>query len=766
MKFYFVKGAFSLFLSTLFLSSVIAQERYSISGTIRNATNGEVLIGANIYVVHADRGTVTNNYGYYSITLGAKDSIGITYSYLGFEPVIKKVYLSQDRVINVEMLPTAHALGEIVVLSGQSDENVSRPQMGVVDIPSTKIKELPAILGEPDVLKVVQLLPGVQSGNEGTTGFHVRGGSADQNLVQLDEAVVYNPNHLFGLFSAFNTRAINNVSLIKGGFPAQFGGRLSSILDINMKEGNMKKFGLEGGIGLISTQLTVEGPIKKDEASFILSGRRTYFDWLVKPFLSPSVRTNYAFYDFNGKVNWRISERDHVLLSFFRGNDDALYSQDGIEYNIFFGNQTGTLRWNHIFGPKLFLNTSLIVNKYDQNIAALQDNSFSRVVSSINDINGKMEFQFYPNPSHRVRFGVHFLDHAFRSAGDTRGGNLNNPEIKQDSIPRKDAEEFAIYLNDEVAFSKKFSASWGLRVPGYLSKEANYFRIEPRISLKMHVKEQSSLKASYTMMNQFLHLIPSSTASVPTDIWIPSSKQTRPQRSQQLALGYFQNFSNNEIESSLEVYYKTMDNQVLFKEGNQLIQTLDVDDLLVYGKGWSYGAEFFLKKKYGRFTGWAAYTLSWTYQQFDRLNFGKKFPFRYDRRHDLSLVSSYELNKKWLLAGTFVFSSGNTFTVPTGRTHVNHGGSLFEGNYFIYTGRNNARLRPFHRLNISATLRKERKIFGHNYHSELVFSFYNIYSRQNPYFIYFRIDPLTDKPTARQVSLLPIIPSITYNFKF
>ncbi len=759
----------TVILSSLLISDFAqAQNRFSISGTLRAAETGEALIGANIQILNTNEGTTTNNYGFYSITPEALDSLGIIFSYLGYESVIKKVYLDGDIQINLELQSVVSALDAVVVKADQNDDNVSRPQMGVVDIPSDKIKELPAILGEPDVLKIVQLLPGVQSGNEGTTGFHVRGGGADQNLVQLDEAVVYNPNHLFGLFSAFNTRAINNVSLIKGGFPAQFGGRLSSILDISMKEGNKKKFGVEGGIGMVSTQVTVEGPIIQDEASFIVSGRRTYFDWLIKPFLPKKIKTNYTFYDFNAKINWRLGPKDHVFASAFRGNDDAFYSQDGIEYNIFFGNETATLRWNHIFGPRLFLNTSLIFNHYDQKVAAIQDNALSRVVSSISDINGKMEFQYYPNTKHKIRFGLHLLDHEFKSTGDTQAQSGFNPglEIGDGNIPRKDVNEFALYFSDEMVLNETISTSWGIRLPGFVSKDADYYHIEPRVSLKTQLTPHGSVKASYTMMNQFIHLIPSSTAAVPTDIWIPSSRQTRPQRSQQVALGYFQNFYQNEIESSVELYYKTMDNQVLFKEGNQLIQSLDVDNLLVYGKGWSYGAEFFLKKKRGRFTGWAAYTLSWTNQQFDQLNFGRKFPFRYDRRHNLSLVASYNLSKKWLLSSTFVFSSGSTFTVPNGRTHISHGGSLFEGNYFIYEARNNARLHPYHRLNFSVTYRKDRRILGKEYDSELVLSLYNVYSRANPYFVYFQIDPRTDKPTARQVSLLPIIPSLSYNFKF
>ncbi|MCB0595759.1 MAG: TonB-dependent receptor [Lewinellaceae bacterium] len=743
-------------------------QNYTISGTLTDATTGEALIGANVFVTSLQKGTTTNTYGFYSLTIPKMDSLGIAFTYVGYTAQVKKAYLNQNIKLDVELMPGVGLLDEVVVSGARNDDNVARPQMGVVDIPTEKIKELPAILGEVDVLKVVQLLPGVQSGNEGTTGFFVRGGNADQNLVQLDEAIVYNPNHLFGLFSTFNTRAINNVTLIKGGFPAQYGGRLSSILDISMKEGNNKRVGVEGGIGLVTSQLTAEGPLKKEKASFIVSGRRTYFDWMIKPFLSSRIQTNYSFYDLNAKVNWQLGPRDRVFLSGFKGQDDATYIEDGIEYNVLFGNTTGTLRWNHIFGQKLFLNSSFIVNEYDQNISALQDNSFTQVVSGIKDVNGKMEFQYFPNPDHVILFGAHYLDHTFRSSGTTeaQSGTDPSPGIDEGAIPVKYFDEFAIYVNDEMRLSERFSASLGIRAPGFFSDEASYYKIEPRASVKMALNSTSSLKASYTMMNQFLHLVPSSTASVPTEVWVPSTERTRPQLSTQYALGYFRNFQENGWESSLEVYYKDMKNQVLFKEGNQLIETLDVDPLLTYGKGWSYGAEFFLRKNQGRFTGWLSYTLSWTNQKFEELNFGNTFPFRYDRRHNLALVGTYQLSKRWSLSGTFVFSSGNVYTVPVGRIGVFHGGTLFEGNYFVYEERNNVRMNPYHRLDLSASHKREWRLFGKDLTSEWVFSVYNSYSRLNPYFVFFEVDPGTGQPKAKQVSLLPIIPSITYNFKF
>ncbi len=746
----------------------VTQESHTINGTLTDAETGEFLIGATIYITTTRDGTTSNTYGFYSLTVKGLDSIGILYSYLGYGSQVKKLILDGDLRLDIELQPVREAMDEVVVTAEARDRNVRSAQMGVIDIPPAKIRELPVILGEPDVLKVIQLLPGIKAGNEGTTGYFVRGGNADQNLILLDEAIIYNPNHMIGLVSTFNSRAINNVTLVKGGFPSQYGGRLSSILDISMKEGNNKKFSGEGGIGVVSSQLTLEGPLKKNTSSFILSGRRTYFDLALKPFLSKKVKTDYVFYDLNAKVNFLLGANDRIYLSGFLGKDDAFYSQDGIEYNLLIDNKAATLRWNHIFGPKLFANTSLIYSSFDQDITALQDNAFSSVLSGIEDLSAKFDLEYHPDQKQKIQLGLQYFDHTFRSSGDSRvfANTGEIPNTQRDSVPLKNIHEIAFFVNDEIQVSDNFSLNAGLRLPGFFNKSLDYFRLEPRLTARFALNHATSLKGAYSEMNQFIHLIPSSAAAIPTDIWIPSSARTKPQKSTQYALGIFKNFDDNSLESSVEVYYKTMDDQILFREGNQFIRSLDVDDLLVYGKGWSYGAEFFLKKKTGPWTGWASYTLSWTYQQFPDLNFGIKFPFRHDRRHDLALVANYEINPKWSFSGTFVLSSGSAYTVPVGRTAIINSGSLFEGNYYIYENRNNARLGTYHRLNLSATYRKERTLFGMRYDSEWVFGLYNVYSRQNPYFVFFEVDPISSKPRARQVSLLPVIPSISYNFKF
>ncbi len=756
---------------TLLLALIISQahaQNHTISGTLRDATSGEALIGATVFSPTLNAGTTANTYGFYSLTGAGKDTILLIVNYLGFEPQVKKVLFRQNIKLDLALEPSARALNEVVISSEKpSDENVQRPQMGVLDISVRLIRELPAILGETDVLKVIQLLPGVQAGNEGTTGFFVRGGNADQNLVQLDEATVYNPNHLFGLVSTFNARALNNVTLVKGGFPANYGGRLSSILDISMKEGNDKQFVTSGGIGLVSSNLTVEGPLKKEVGSFIVSGRRTYLDILAKPFLKQNA--GYNFYDLNAKVNWRFSQNDRVYLSFFQGRDAANYTDAaGLDFGIGFGNRTATLRWNHIFGQKLFLNTSIFQNSYFQNYFSVKAKSYTQFYTGIEDVAVKVEFQYFPNPKHRILFGGQVAHHDFTATGkatsvpkDTSIQKININKI----APRK-TDEAAIYANDEWLLNDHLALQLGIRAPAYRTEDTTYLRFEPRASLRVSLPGNASLKASYTQMNQFLHLVSGSTAALPTDLWVPSSRVTQPQRSTQYALGYFRNFRENRIEASVEAYYKTMQNQVLFGEGTQLLEQSNFDDVLVFGQGKSYGVEFFVKKNFGKLNGWVSYTLSKTTQQFDAVNLGREFPFKYDRRHNLAIVGAYHLSPKWTLAADFVFYSGSAFTLPGGRFMLATGGSLYSGHYWDYTEYNNYRLKSYHRLDVAATRRTTMHWFKKKVASELVFSIYNLYSRRNQYFVYTDLNILTNQPVAKQVSLLPIIPGFSWNFKF
>ena len=747
-----------------------AQKNITLSGYIKDVKSGEALIGASIYITNERRGTATNSYGFYSISVRTADSIGVVISYQGYNPQLYTISGNTDKTLDYNLEEKPNELAEVVVSSTRNNNNISKARMGIINIPMKQIKTLPAIAGERDILKIVQLLPGVQSGQEGTTGFYVRGGNTDQNLVQLDEATIYNPNHLFGLFSTFNTNALNSVTLIKGGYPAQYGGRLSSILDITMKEGNKRKFSGEGGIGFISSNLTLEGPIKKDKSSFIISARRTFIDLLAPLFVAKNKNnTNYYFYDINAKINFELGKKDHLYISVFKGLDNAKYAgASSLNYGINFGNSTATARWNHLFNKKLFANTSFIYNDYHLSLSTTQDQYYALLYTGIKDVNAKTDFSYFPSSSHTIKAGINYaystLFPSTSSAKIPKNGNINKPNL--DSIERTYSTQLALYVNDDITLSEKIGASVGVRMPVFISKDVYYLRVEPRATIKYQLNDAMSLKAAYTIMNQFQHLVPSSTASLPTDIWISSSKIVKPQTSQQVALGLFKNFSNNAIETSVEGYYKTMNNQVLFKEGAQSLQGADIDSKLTFGKGYSYGVELFVKKNVGKLTGWVSYTLSWTNQQFDSLNFGKEFPFTYDKRHNLSIVGTYEFSKRWTFSAAFVFTSGGAFTLPTGRAAVAGDGSLYDGTYYDYTGRNNYRYRSYHRLDLSAIYHRPSKIFGKKYEAEWVISVYNIYNRYNPYFIYLSKDAVTNQVLAREVSLLPIIPSISYNFKF
>jgi len=744
-------------------------QKITINGYIRDAASKEALIGASVINANTKSGTITNQYGFFSLTVLITDTIELLVSFTGYSIQAKKILAKQNLRLDVLLESTAANLNEVIVTAGKNNNNVQKAQAGVIDVPLKAIKNLPVLFGERDVMKIIQLLPGVQGGNEGTAGFYVRGGNLDQNLVQLDEATVYNPNHLFGLFSTFNVNAINNVKLIKGGFPAEFGGRLSSILDITMKEGNKTKYQVEGGVGLLSDNITLQGPIQKNKSSFIISARHSHIDYILKPFGDFKKSTLYKFYDLNAKINFEFGGKDHIYLSYFKGNDNASYvNVNSLNYTTCFGNSTGTLRWNHLFGNKIFSNTSIIYNDYNLALSTSQNNYYSLLYTAIKDITAKTDLTITPNSKHNIKTGIVFTRHRLSPASFSSqiSGNGTHISINKDSIDKFYSNEMALYAGDDFEASKKFSVNYGLRIPVFTASGKTYFFVEPRITGKISVNMVSSIKASYTRMNQFLHLIPNSTAGLPTDIWIPSSDKTKPQSSTQYTIGYFRNFKHNEIEASVELYYKTMNKQVLFGEGKQLLINVDIDSLLVYGKGKSCGAEFFIKKNTGKLTGWISYTLSKTTQQFDDLNYGKKFPFKYDRRHVLAVTASYQLTKTWTFSTVFLFSTGMPFTVPTGRVNALNSATIFEGNYYVYEGRNNYRLASYHRLDLSASNKKTITFFKHRYEREWVFGVYNAYSRLNPYFVYFEIDALTQKPTAKQVSLLPIIPSVSFNFKF
>lgn len=766
-----------------------AQSKYTVNGYIKDSSTGESVIGATISVVGQQKAVSSNQYGFYSLTL-EEGSYQLSVAHVSYLTRQLDVALRENRELNFNLAARSTGMSEVVVYSRRRDGNIKNAQMGRIDLSVTQIKNIPALLGEVDVLRAIQLLPGVRNAGEGNAGFYVRGGGPDQNLIMLDDAVVYNTGHLFGFFSIFNSDAIKNTSLIKGGMPAQYGGRLSSVLDIAMKDGNVNSYQGEGGIGLIASRFSVQGPVVKNKASFIVSGRRTYIDALVKPFVkktSSFYGSGYYFYDLNAKVNYRFNEKNRLYLSGYFGRDvfDFKNQERSFNASIPWGNATATLRWNHVFNPKLFANTTLVYNAYNFKFSAAQDNLEITMASGIRDGNAKIDFDYYPAPQHRIKFGGLMTYHRFTP--NVFSGRQDSTVFAPVNTGNKFALEHALYVQDDWDLSDKLKANYGLRWSSFTQlgpytrfvRDANqnkldstvyknferivtYSGLEPRLTLRYELAEGTSVKGSVSRNLQFIHLVSNAGSTLPTDLWVPSTFRVKPQLSWQYAAGLFKNFSNNRYETSLEVYYKDMRNQIEYKEGYTPGLT-DPEEEFTFGRGWSYGSELFLNKTSGRLTGWIGYTLSWTWRKFAALNEGRKFPAKYDRRHDLSVVASYELNPKWRLGGVFVYGTGNATSLPE-RFYIINGVLTQE-----FSGVNQYRLAPYHRMDLSATYTPAKKP-GRRVQGSWVFGVYNTYSRMNPYFIYF---DQTGSPydgslkvEARQVSLFPILPSVTWNFKF
>ena len=763
--------------------------RHTISGYIIDAVTGETLIGATLSVKGNSRGINSNQYGFYSLTL--EDGIyTIVTSYIGYGSEMITIDMKADTLLNFKIYPGTRLSEEVILTAKKRDNNVKNAQMGKISLPIEQIRSLPAFLGEVDLLKVVQLLPGVRNAGEGSAGFYVRGGGPDQNLILLDDAVVYNSGHLFGFFSIFNADAIKNVSLIKGGMPAQYGGRLSSVLDISMKEGNNQKFQVDGGLGLIASRLSIQGPIVKDKASFIVSARRTYIDALTKPFIKKSNQfygSGYYFYDLNAKINYKFNERDRLYLSGYFGRDvfDFANATQSLNVSIPWGNATGTLRWNHVFNNKLFANTTLVYNDYNFTFKAAQNNFEIKLASGIKDVSLKQDFDFYPFSKHKLKFGLLYTYHRFTPS--VVSGRQDSVIFNPQNAQIKYAHEAALYIQDNWEINSKLNINAGVRYSGfqqigpnkiYTTDDNNnrldsivygrgkavktYGGLEPRLTVRYSLNEETSVKASVTRNLQYIHLVSNAGTTLPTDLWVPSTYKVKPQLSWLYAAGLFKNFKNNMYETSLEVYYKNMQNQIEYKEGYTPSSIDDTENSFVFGRGWSYGTELFINKVKGRFTGWIGYTLSWTFRKFPTLNFGNKYPAKFDRRNDLSIVAIYELNKKWKFSATFVYGTGNAATLPE-RFYI-IGGVLTQE----YSRINEYRLPSYHRLDLSATL-TPKKNERRKVKREWVFSIFNAYSRKNPYFIYYE---QTGSPyngslrvQAKQVSIFPIIPSITYNIK-
>lgn len=800
MKYYIL---IFLYLSLSFSSD--AQKKYTISGYIQDAETGEKLIGSSIYIKNLKAGTVTNQYGFYSITL-PEDSVELIVAYLGYQTIKKRFFLDQDIQFNIDLTPSSLELEEVKVEAESAGQIIRETQMSKIVVPVAQIKSLPALFGEVDVMKAMQLLPGVQSGMEGTSGLYVRGGGPDQNLILLDGTPVYNVSHLFGFFSIFNADAINNIELIKGGFPARYGGRLSSVMEINLKEGNMKKIHGEGSIGIISSKLTLEGPIVKDKTSFIVSARRTYLDILIQPLIraltseDENTSTGYYFYDLNAKLNHKFSDKDRLYLSIYSGKDKFYnrsksysYLYDGVTYqdqsksSLSWGNITSALRWNHLLNNKIFSNVTLTYSQYNFMVknfleeTATADtgttiNSFSlKYLSGINDWSAKIDFDYLPDPNHYIKFGASNIYHTFKPGATTyKITNIGVSDIDS-TLGSKDvyANEFAIYLEDDIKFTKRLKTNIGLHFSGFMVQGTFYNSLQPRLALRYLLTDSWSAKVSFATMQQYIHLLTNNNIGLPTDLWVPATEKIPPQNSNQVATGLAKNISDKYL-LSVEGYYKTMNNLIEYKDGATFLNSeTDWQDKVETGKGWSYGAELFIQKKRGKTTGWLGYTLSWTNRQFENINFGKKYPYKYDRRHDISIVLIHKLNDKWDFSATWVFGTGNAITLPIVRYNGYNDNGIYDywdcmGGVYCFTNeieyyeqKNDYRIANYHRLDLGFKHHKERK-WGESIWN---FGVYNAYIRKNPFYYYFGRDKRGNR-VLKRVSIFPFIPSVSYSFKF
>ena len=780
----------------------LAQKR-TISGYVMDAASKETLIGATVIDKTSGKGCATNSYGFYTLTLD-QGQVDLQVSYVGYTQQSRSLDLEENLNLNF-MLETNTTLEEVVVEGTRATVSARSPQMSVVELPVQQIKSIPTLFGEADVLKAIQLLPGVQNGSEGSAGMYVRGGGPDENLLLLDGVPVYNVNHMMGFFSVFNPDALKNVTLYKGSFPAHFGGRLSSVVDIRMKEGDMQQYHGNVSVGLISSKLNFEGPIVKDKLSFNLSFRRTYSDLLMKPALwiarhaendMSKLKAGYYFYDFNGKLNWKISDKDRLYLSFYSG-DDAIYfgvkyrdyAYDNVQYtdnmglNWKWGNKVSALRWNHVMSQQLFMDASVNYTQYRHNLgmeikeeASYQNyqnvvfNEYNMAYKSgINDLTAKVDFDYTPLPNHEIRFGGSYTYHQFRP--EVQSLKITDGDFAVDTVVGSSnvfAHETALYAEDSMTLGDIFRVNAGLHYSTFTVEGKTYQSVQPRLSTSVMLASNLSLKAGYAYMTQYVHLLSNSSLSLPTDLWVPVTKNIVPMNAHQVSLGAFYELPRL-FDISLEGYYKTMDNLLEYKDGASFFGSSETwENKVCLGKGWAYGVEFLVQRSFGKTTGWVGYTWAHAKRQFDRegmtINEGKVFPAKYDRRHDLSITVQHKFNDRFDLSGTWVFSSGNCGTLGT---------QIYEGlpdwDYIPYIQaleRNNFRMGNYHRLDISMNFHKQKK---HGVRTWNI-SVYNAYNHNNPFLVYtdYKWDDAThtEKKVLMQASLFPIIPSVSYSFKF
>ncbi len=786
-----MKKLFLFLISLFFTWNVSAQEKFTVNGYIKDAANGEGLIGVSVFVQEVKSGTQTNPYGFYSLTL-PKGTYNLVISYVGYEKITKKIdLLGQDLKLNLEMKDDSKVLQEVIITAKKEDDNVKTIEMSVNKIDIKTIQKMPALLGEVDIIKSIQFLPGVTSVGEGASGFNVRGGGIDQNLVLLDEAPVYNSSHLFGFFSVFNPDAVKDVKLIKGGIPSQYGGRVSSILDVRMKEGNAKKPQFSGGIGSIFSRFTYERPFLKDKGSFIVALRRSYIDILAKPFLNSDLKgTSFYFYDFTAKANYKLDDKNTFFLSGYFGRDTF-----GADFGFNWGNATTSFRWNHVFNNKLFLNNTIFYSNYDyalqSDLKKKNTQDAFRWKSNIITYSIKPDFTYYPNTNNTITFGGQLTYYTFNPG---QAVAISGGVERAIGLADKFAAESAIYVGNEQKISSKVSIQYGLRYSlyNYLGKGnafelspvnndgerrsiakttlfgtgktiQQYGNFEPRFAANASLGQNNSIKFSYNRLAQYIHLLSNTTASSPLDVWTPSSNNIKPQLADQIALGYFHNLNDNAYETSVEVYYKKLYNQIDYIRNADLLLNPAVEGDLLFGDGRAYGAEFYVKKAKGKFNGWVSYTLSRTERKIAGLNQNTWFPSRIDKTHNLAIVGIYDLNKRWTFSTNFTLSTGTPASFPTNKFIFQD--YALPQNY--YDTRNAYRIPASHRLDLAATRQTKYAFFKHGT-GEWVFSIYNVYNRRNPFSVFVRqnADDPSKTEAVRYAVFGSIIPAVTYNFKF
>lgn len=770
-----IKNTFLLCIALLGAAQAWSQQKFTVSGTVKDQSSGEILIGALVRA-GASGGAYANEYGFYSITLPA-GSYRLVANYLGYDTLSQTVVLDQNRRIDFDLAPQDYGLEDVVITDEKADENVTQSTMGLLRLDMEELKKVPVIFGERDPLKTLQLMPGVKSTGEGNGGLYVRGGEASQNLILLDEAPVYNAYHLLGFFSTFNADAINDLALYKGTAPAQYGGRLSSVIDVKMNEGNNQDYHVSGGVGLIASHLNVEGPIVKDKGSFLLTGRRTYADLFLAFSGEENIRDSQLyFYDFNGKANYTINDKNRIYLSGYTGRDRLGLASFGINW----GNTTGTLRWNHILNGKWFSNTSFIFSDYAYEAGIDNDAVQFSIASGIRDYNVKQEFQYFASPKHSLRMGLNAIHHTVTPGQITLGDTATFQPTK---VQDRASIEGGLYLAGEWQPANRLRVSYGLRLSAFtalgggnfytydaqgnvtdttayddLANVQSYAQPEPRLSLSYTLGANNSLKAAYARNAQYMHMVSNATSAAPTDVWLSSSQNIAPELSDQVSLGYFHNFADDKYELSVEGYYKQLYNQLDLRNGADIQANEFLEGELLSGDGRAYGLEFLLKKKRGKFSGWVSYTLSRTERQIDGINDDDWYAARQDATHDLALVGIYDLSKSWNVAATWVYRTGNAVTFPTGKY-------LIDGQtQYYYTERNGYRMPAYHRLDLSATYTRKK---SERFESSWNFACYNAYGRENAFSIDFQEDPKDPTKTqAVKTALFRWVPSITYNFKF